>query len=44
MIREVQVYAESSGNRWTPSRARRYWRQSGEAEAAGFDDAEDWRP
>ncbi len=35
MIREVQVYTESSGNRWTPGRQRRYWRQSSEAEAAG---------
>lgn len=35
MIREVQIYTESIGNVWTPGRARRYWQQSGEAEAAG---------
>ena len=35
MIRDVQVYMEQPGNRWTPDRQRRYWRQSSEAESAG---------
>ncbi len=31
----IPVYMERHGNHWTPSRQRRYWQQSGEAEAAG---------
>lgn len=31
----IPIYMERHGNRWTPSRRRRYWRQSSEAEAAG---------
>lgn len=30
------IYVEQPGNRWTPDRQRRYWRQSSEAESAGF--------
>lgn len=31
----IPIYMERHGNVWTPGRQRRYWRQSGEAEAAG---------
>lgn len=32
----IPIYMERHGNRWTPDRQRRYWQQSGEAEAAGI--------
>ncbi len=31
----IPVHMEHHGNRWTPDREHRYWRQSNEAEAAG---------
>lgn len=31
----IPVYMERHGKRWTPSRERRYWRQSSEAKADG---------